>query len=241
MNWKRRAVMYGTVVSLVLGGSSPAWAGSPVPPGQADLTALGGSLYASYVSQSAALVSEVWYFGSLNQGPTNTPDITNAVFLFANNGARYSAYNGAQALAFAPPPIPGVQVTIPGTSTLTAGTTLVFGLYVPGLTSPNAPNGRWFFTGAGNYNVDDNIHAKLTIVNPTTVEVGFEDLCNTGQPLNICAADNPNWVNDWDYNDHVFNLAGATTTPEPLSMTLFGTGLAGLGLLRRFRRKQHQA
>jgi hypothetical protein len=47
---------------------------------------------------------------------------------------------------------------------------------------------------------------------------------------------------DWDYNDLIFAFANTTTTPttgvpEPLTLSLFGAGLAGAALLRWRRRK----
>lgn len=110
-----------------------------------------------------------------------------------------------------------------------AFTPLIFGLYVHELD-------RWYFTGDGSHNTDGNIHARLTngmTGGAPSVEMGFEDLCKPHEP---CETDP--LTGDWDYNDHRVNLTNATSAPEPISMALLGTGLAGLAAVRRRRKGQ---
>jgi len=236
MRFRTLVSALGVAVGLTFGGVSPGSAtGAPVPP-QGTLTALGGPVWATFVNKTAVLVSEVWFFGSTNPGPSNSPNVSGATFLFANNGAQFSQYNHATAAAFTPPALNTQSIFL---GNFAAGTSLVFGLYVPQLRNTTfAPSGRWFYTGAPNVNADDNVHGNLTVLNPTTTQVAFEDLCRGPYSPTVCAADNPHFVSAWEYNAHLFNVQGATVTPEPISLTLFGTGAAGLAFLRRRRKKQ---
>jgi hypothetical protein len=74
----------------------------------------------------------------------------------------------------------------------------------------------------------DSVIAALLASGQNVTYVGWEDRM-TGQTQA-----------DWDYNDLIFAFANTTTTtqvPEPLTISLFGAGLAGAALLRWRRKK----
>ena len=55
--------------------------------------------------------------------------------------------------------------------------------------------------------------------------IGFEDILGGG---------------DEDYNDAIFAIRGITAVPEPVTMTLLATGLAGMGGAGAFRRRKNK-
>lgn len=206
----------------------------------------GGTVFVNFIGTSAILRSELWFFGVTDQSPTQTPDLTNAVYLFDNHG------NGSDHTSTAPGAGASVTGTAPqGSPTgnigdlaggpFVPGSSLIFGLFVQdlynvGFTNPQAPGSRgaWFYSDPGT-NFDGRFHTVIT-QNATTGDytVGFEDLCKDPKHAGSEVCLNTRYTYDGDFNDHMFMVS---QNPEPVSMALLGTGLFGLAGVSLRRRK----
>jgi hypothetical protein len=95
------------------------------------------------------------------------------------------------------------------------GTPLVFRLTV-------YDTGAQWFTGPASGNADNVVHARTGNWAGTTIPdgtyVGFEDIAGGG---------------DRDYNDHQFVFTNVEAVPEPCTLALLGSGLAGFLFRRR--------
>lgn len=221
MNSSRRVAVFSAgIVALVLGVATPARA--ECPPGsigtpEPACALLGGvlpgtSLFA--LSDGAIFVRWVGFSAGYTSRLFYQTGLESAnFFLFPNR----------------PTPDPLYQAILAGT--FTAGQEVIFGILT------NVSRGGYeaiFLTGPGSRNGDGLVHA-LFFDNAQQqseakylIRVGFEDLVGGG---------------DRDYNDFIFDVSGVgtTVTPEPGTMVLLFTGLAGLGgVVARRRRRRHE-
>lgn len=109
-------------------------------------------------------------------------------------------------------------------------------------------NGNFFTNTAadinGNYHV--MISNDFSVYNvgalPSAAASVIASLLGSGQSVTYVGWEDRTLAqgSDFDYNDLIFAFANTRTTtqvPEPLTLSLFGAGLAGAALLRRRRRK----
>jgi MYXO-CTERM domain-containing protein len=227
----RKAVLaLAVTAALGLGAAGQAHGALPLVSYDPILTS-GGPTFVKFIGYEASLRSELWFFATMNPGPSQDPLATYpGDYLFANKNPA-----GAQPMGNK---FDWYQIGFGWAP----NTELHFGLFVQGLLAAPPPGQSanvWFYTGDETYNPDNRIHAKVTELGQYHYAVGFEDLCKREHVPPGIDCTSARYVADWDYNDHVFEIY---STPEPVTMTLMGTGLLGLaGVARRRRRKLEDA
>jgi hypothetical protein len=176
----------------------------------ATLVATGGAVTAEFMGHTAGFTNELYLFAD---------DLTTLLYpgvIFNNHTT----------------PV-GTQVNL---GTFAAGTELVFAIRV-------LNTGDLFFMGAGSRNSDGLTHAAVddgllpqfpdygAPIPAGFVGVGFEDIFGPGFPQGI---------SDRDFDDlgYAFNSVRVVrSAPEPVSLSLFAIGLAGMGA-RRMRQRR---
>lgn len=188
------------------------------------ITYEGGDVTLTLLFQDALYENQLFVFRS---AIGNTFDPANAISIFSNKAAIGSSFT------FNPATELGLSV----------GDEIIFGICAnipagePGSCGTFGATNGIHYTGGADRNFDNAVHATVATSCGSTLcgsftgtAIGFEDIREVDAPLPI----------DRDFNDIVFGVEQSPTTvvPEPMTMTLLATGLAGMsgaGILRRRR------
>jgi len=239
---RRRGVL-GIVMFLALGLFLVPGAAFATTNGQGGiLTSQGADISVQILANNAGFTENLFVLDAAN--------VAHNISAASNTGATFCIYAangvscGANSLAN------GKNAIIAGNVPV-AGTEVVFGVQIPGNqtvgTTTYTYNTYNVFTGPAARNADDLTHNNNSVDGPqpgggNLENVGFEDLegqaptpfgtpCTDGHGNPFSNGNLP--CSDRDFNDTVYLFSGVnpfipSTTSEPSSLLLLGSGLAGL-------------
>jgi hypothetical protein len=186
------------------------------------VTYTGGDVTLTLLFQEALFENQLFVFQS---AIGNTFDPANAISVFSNKAGIGSTFTFNPAaelgLAVGDELIFGICTNLPSGDSVQCGS---FG-------DANAV----LYGGPAERNFDSAIHAEVAAScagaycgSFTGTAVAFEDIREL----------DPDLVPDHDFNDLVFGVTQSTTAPEPVTMTLLATGLAGMSGAAIWKRRR---
>jgi hypothetical protein len=195
--------------------------------------ALGGSVTVRYTGSSAAYFNTMQWF----RNGYSAVNYNGNVVDYTNSGTVDDLFYNQNGYKLDGTPVAttpdGTTVVLGGGYSFGVGEEVLLGLFVHNEYDPGVGGVNWktqdaddytYFSGPTSRNKDNRFHLLITDLGGGTYQFagGWEDIYGGG---------------DEDYNDVMFEISGVTVTPEPMSMALMATGLAGLAGAARRRRK----
>lgn len=184
-----------------------------------------GNLFVKYLGAQAAYTNDLYFY--LTIGGTNQ-------FLFRNQTTAA-----------------GTNVEATASAGLATGAEAIFSICsnlggaAPGTGCTTA---NQYYTGPASRNPDNQFHAAVwtreaylagCAATPQHCNANIATLlADTEYSIVVGFEDSFNYNIDSDFNDVVFAVRGASVVPEPVTMTLLATGLAGMGGAGAFRRRK---